>query len=134
MRLTQRLLHKKGFTLIELIMTIVLVGVIFIPLSLLMMEQIQGTFQSEARVTALNLARLEVSRVNNTDYALINSAFIPNYEGYNYDLTKTVTYVQGGPFTAESLKKIEISITETGSADVLVELITYITRNVTYGI
>ena len=134
MRLMKRLPRKEGVTLIELIMTIVVVGVIFIPLSLLMMEQVQGTFQSETRITALNLARLEASRVNNTNYTSISSTFIPNYQGYSYDLTRTVSYEQGGPATPESLKKIEISVTESGSADVLVELITYIARNITYGI
>ena len=134
MRSMKRLLHKKGVTLIELIMTIVVVGVIFIPLSLLMMEQVQGTFQSETRITALNLARLEASQVNNTDYTSISSVFIPNYQGYSYDLTRTVSYEQGGPAIPESLKKIEISVTESGSANVLVKLVTYIARNVTYGI
>jgi len=119
----------KGFTLIELIMTIVVVGLIALPLSLSLTAQVQGTVGSGAYTTALNLARFEMEKVNNLAYASISSASFSNYQGYAYNVTRTVSEQTSG---TEGLKTITVSVTKTGSATVLVSLTTYIAKNVTY--
>ncbi len=121
---------KKGFTLIELIMTIVVVGLIALPLELSLNAQINGTVQSGAYTTAINLARFEMEKVNNLAYASISSASLPNYNGYAYDVTRTVAYAQGNAGSTESLKQITVSVTQAGSATVLASLTTYIAKNV----
>jgi len=128
------LCHKKGFTLIELIMTIVVVGIISVPLSLLVSQHVDSVFQSKDYTLALNLARLEMETVNNMSYdnIMIGSFNDPNYKGYDYDMTRTVAFAQQSG--SESLKEIRLEITKSGSATVLVSLVTYLARNVSYGI
>jgi len=120
---------KKGFTLIELIMTIVVVGLIALPLSLSLTAQVQGTVKSGIDTTALNLARFEMEKVNNLAYASISSASFSNYQGYAYDVTRTVSEQTSG---SEGLKTVTVSVTQAGSATVLASLTTYIAKNVTY--
>jgi len=129
-------LKAKGFTLIELIMTIVVVGIIAVPLSLLLSQHIQGVFDSADYTLANNLARFEMEVVNNLVYTNITSANIYPYQGYDYTVTRTVTYAQGSASTAESLKKVVIDVKKSGSisATVLTSLVTYIAKNVGYGL
>lgn len=134
-RLLRKLSHKsKGFTLIELIMTVVLVGIAAVPLSLMVFQHIQSVYTSRDFTLARNLARFEMEVVNNTNYPSIASASYSNYQGYDFDVTRTVTFVQGTDASAESLKKITVSVTRHDSATVLVNLITYIAKNVSYGL
>lgn len=129
-----RLRHKTGFTLIELIMTIVVVGIVSIPLSLLVSAHIRSVFNSADNTLARELARFEMEKVNNTSYASISSANTSNYEGYTFDITRTVTYAQGDASSTESLKKIVVDVKKSGSAAILVSLMTYIAKNVGYGL
>lgn len=131
-----RLHHKKGFSLIELIMTIVVVGIAAIPLSLLIVEHTRSVFQSEEYAMVVNLARFEMERVNNMPYGniTIGTTVFSNYQGYDYDITRTVSYAQGGAVSTESLKEIRVEVKKGGEAGVLVELITYLTKNINYGL
>lgn len=134
MKLIPRLRPKAGLTLVELIMTIVVVGIVAVPISLFISRNTESVFYCEDLTIALNLAKFEMERVNNLTYANIISDSFPNYQGYNYNVTRSVTYVQGSGATPESLKKITVSVTKTGSASVLVSLVTYIAKNVSYGL
>ena len=133
---TKNVTHRwsKGFTLIELVMTIVVVGIVAVPLSLLLSEHIRSLFQSEDYTMATNLARLDMEKVNNLAYANVATASSPNYNGYNCDIIRTVTYAQGTQLTPESLKQIRVDVRKTGSATVLVSLVTYLARNISYGL
>lgn len=115
-------------------MTIVVVGIVSIPLSLLVCEYIRSVFNSADNTLARELARFEMEKVNNTSYAGISSANTSNYEGYTFDIVRTVTYAQGNAGSAESLKKIVVDAKKSGSAAILASLITYIAKNVGYGI
>ncbi len=134
MKLIPRLRPKAGFTLVELIMTIVVVGIVSVPISLFIARNIESVFYCEDLTTALNLAKFEMEKINNLTYINIINASFPNYEGYNYNLTRSVTYAQGSGTTPESLKKITVTVTKAGSASVLTSLVTYIANNVTYGL
>jgi len=127
---------KKGFTLIELVMTIVIMGIVAVPLSLFIAEQVEDVFYSEGLTEAVNLARCEMEVVSNTAYADLatGTTVLNNYRGYNYNLTKAISYVYGGDATAESLKQVVITVTRSGSAVTLSRIVTYIAKNVTYGL
>ena len=65
-----RLIHilprkKKSFTLVELIITIIIVGIISIPLSLMLVQHVEGVFESTEQTVTINLARLEMERLKN---------------------------------------------------------------------
>lgn len=122
---------REGFTLIELVMTIVVVGIVSIPLSLLVGRHLQSTFKSGDYTTAMNLARFEMEKVNNMDYANIGNN---SSSDDGYDIIRTVTYAQGDAFSLESVKQVRVDVTKTGSPAVLFNLVTYLAKNVNYGI
>lgn len=134
MRSARRSRHKRGFTLVELIMTIVLIGITAVPLSLMVVQHIQSVYISHDYAVARNLARFEMEVVNNTAYASIASASFPNYRGYNYDVNRNVTFAQGNSSSSESLKRVAVSVTRHGSAAALFNSVTYIAKNVNYGL
>lgn len=129
-----KLSHKKrAFSLIELIMTIVVVGIIALPVSITLSRHIQSVFISQDYTLALDLARFEMEKIINTAYASIaigttNSA---NYLGYAYDLTTVVSETVSG---SEAYKTISVSAKKAGSATVLVTLKSYLVKNVTWGL
>ena len=115
-------------------MTIVVVGIVAIPLTLFIGQQIQSAYQSQDYSMAINLARFEMERVKKMSYNSISTATFPNYQGYAYDVVRTVNFVQGSAVTAESMKSVRVQVSKTGSVPILVDSSTYITRNVSYGI
>lgn len=120
-----------GFTLIELVMTIVVTSIIAIPLSVSLSQHIQSVFQSQDYTMAVELGRYEMERVNKiTNWNNIVSA--PPYSLYNYDIIRTVTLIANTP--PERLKKIQVDVRETGSATAIITFITYIAQNVNYGL
>lgn len=127
-------LKKRGFTLIELVTTIIVVGIIAIPLSITISQQIQSVANSGDYNTALNLARFEIEKVNNLNYTNINSATFSNYQGYPYDVNRIVSYAQGNGTSNESLKQVTVEVNKSGNATVLVRLITYIAKNIGFGL
>ena len=101
---------KKSFTLVELVMTIVVVSILWVPLSLMVFQYIESYVYSENVTSSLQLVRLEMEELFTMDYDNIDSAVFPQYKGYPYDLNRTVSYVAGDAFSSESLKKIEVII------------------------
>ncbi|MDD5691272.1 MAG: type II secretion system protein [Candidatus Omnitrophica bacterium] len=134
MRLIQKSPRRKprAFTLIELIMTIVVISIVALPISVTMAKHVQSVFQSQDITMAINLARLDLEQVNNTPYNSIASANIPNYQGYGYDLVRTVYFINGSTYSQESTKKITVQVSKAGSATVLAKLVTYISKNIRY--
>ncbi len=115
-------------------MTIVVVGITAVPLSLLVSQHLESLVQSQDYTLAVNLARFEMEKVNNLSYNNIASVSSPNYQGYNYDISRIVTYVQGNDLSPESMKKILVEARKAGQSTVLVSLVTYLTKNVAYGL
>ncbi|MBU0548187.1 MAG: type II secretion system GspH family protein [Candidatus Omnitrophica bacterium] len=134
MRLIKSFRKKRAFSLIELIMAIVVVGIVALPVSITLAKHVQSVFVSQDYTTALNLARFDMEQVFNTAYASVSSASFSNYQGYAYNLSRTVTYAYGDAGTPESLKLISVSVTKAGSGVVLVTLKSYIAKNVTLGL
>ena len=125
---------RQGFTLIELIMAIAVIGIIGLPISVTLGKHVQSVFLSQDYTTALNLARLDMEQALSTDYDSLGSASFSNYQGYAYDLDRNVSYAQGNWWSQESLKLVVVSVTKAGSADALVTLKTYVAKNVTSGL
>ena len=134
MRLILRLPRRslKAFTLIELIMTIVVVSLVAIPISITLSKHVQSVFISQDVAMANNLARLDLEQMNNTAYASIVSATLNSYQVYSYNLTRTVAFVNGTSLTAESTVKVTEQVVRSGSAIVLTVLTTYISKNIRY--
>lgn len=125
---------RKGFTLIELVMTMVVFGIVAIPLSLTIYEYTEGAFSFQESIMAHHLGRAEMERVLKMPYTSMSTASFPGYKGYNYDVTRTVTYVYGSGASAESLKQIQVDVRKSGKVTILASFVTYFSRNVTYGL
>ena len=126
--------NNKAFTLIEMVMTLVIIGILAAPVGLMIGQQFEGVFFSQDSHEAMNLARFEMERVKKMSYASIITASLSNYQGYPYDITRTVSFVQGNAGSAESLKQVVVDVRRSGSAAILFSLRTYIARNVLYGL
>jgi len=126
-----------GITLIELIMTMVVIGVVVIPSAVFLAESIRGVFRAEDTVAATNIARMEMERLYNLSYDSVALAVgtdtTLNYQNTLYDLRciKTQTTTNG-----ESIKQVIIEVYPAGLAGnanyLLTKLISYRTENVLY--
>lgn len=127
--------YKRSFTLIELVMTIVIVSIIAIPLALTVSRYIESTFESTDYTIAQQLARLEMEKVNNLPYgSIITSSFLPYPANSSYDVIRTVNFAHGNATSQESTRRVVVEVRRAGSSTNLVRLITFISRNVVFGI
>ncbi len=135
MNLNRQSQKRKGFTLIELIMTLVVVGIISLPLAILLVRHVQSTFQSNDYAMATGLGQFEMERIKKTPYVNIalGTTTLNNYQGYNYTVDRIVALVPGGN-AQESLKQVTITVKRSGSLTILVSFTTYIAQNVLYGV
>ncbi|GEM_PF-1013298 len=132
-RLIPRLsLNERAFSLVELIITIIVLAIIAVPLSLLLSSHISGTLRSEELALANNLARFEMEVLYNMPYEKIENAYFARYQGYNLDVARTVDYVHGSSLSEESTKKIIAETRKPGSPEAFARYVTYISKNINY--
>ncbi len=131
MKLVKLFRKKSAFTLIELMMTIVVVGIVALPISVTLAKHVQSVFVSQDYTSALNLARFEMEKIINTTYTSVASVATNNYQGYAYNVATTVAETISG---LQAYKIITVSVTKAGSSTVLVTLKNYIVKNVTWGL
>ena len=126
---------KKGYTLIELIMAIVIMGVLLTVLASTYNQIVVSVAMRSNIAKAIDLSRMEFSIVNSISYSdatLANgyNTLTNNYQGSGYDLRRTVTYKYGSDVDAQSLKSIVVTIYSGGN--VILSTETYRAKNVTY--
>ena len=119
---------RRGFSLIEIIITILIIAIFISVIALVFQEIVKGLGFSGDTVKALSLARLELSKVNNLSFTDLTLAdgynnTTSNYESSSYDLNRLVSIV---PSTSNNLKKVTISIYPSATTSVLAKLITYV--------
>ena len=110
----------KGFTLIELIMTIVLVGIVSIAAAVFLSDYLQGTASLRKEIPATSLARMEMERVSNLNFADIELQKYEKYENYPYELVRGVEYLKG---TDEKVKQITVDVYTLGGVDLLCSVV-----------
>jgi len=125
---------KRSFTFIEIIMTVVILGVIAAAVGRFAIELAISSSRSKEYTTAMNLARMEMEVVNNLAYANITSLTTNSYDNYPFTVVRTVSYVFGDDLSAESLKQVLVQVRKDGSTDNLATLHTYIAKNTTIGL
>mgnify|MGYP001565770134 CR=1 FL=1 len=130
--------NRKGFTLIELIVSIVIAGIILISFTASYRQIIMGLVYDSDLSKAIGLSQLEFSIANGisyTDAALANgyNNLTFNYQGSGYDVRRQVSYDFGSDVSTQSLKRITITVYKTGSASAIMSTVTLRAKNVTYG-
>ncbi len=131
--------RSRGFTLIELIMIIVIGAVLTIGIVKFTHQQIKDSTKMRDYLTALNLARLKMSIVNNTDYASMvasTSTTLPAEASFPGFITQRVVSAEttGAP-NGVKYKRIDIKVDYTGGTftNPIIWLITYRESNITFG-
>lgn len=120
--------QKRGFSLIEFIMTITVLGLVLIPLGVMSIEFTRGLVYSRNLGAPEGLTKIEMAKVNNLAYDNLTLAdgydnTTVNYEGYPYDLRRTVNYVSG---SGNLLKNVQLRVYLAGkTTNPLVNAITY---------
>ena len=140
----------RGLTLVELVVSISVAGLIGIPVGMILSEQLEAALRARHQTVAMNLARYEMERLDSlndfchADLTVNSPSGIPlgSYLGYPYTLTRIVWCQPGSncasncasPLNANNgIKRIEIQVTKSGSTNVLATLISYRTKYVLFG-
>jgi len=158
-----RCAEQRGLTLVELVITISLAGIIGVPAGIILSRQLDSALRARDASVAMSLARQEMERLDSlvdgsdpdtaffctTDLTLGTSGPTP-IAGYpRYSLTRIVSCQTpssscacscsgacgtGLPTNARNdVKRIEVWITRSGSSEVLASLVTYRTKYVLFG-
>ena len=118
-----------GFSLVELLVTVVLAGIIFLAMVPLFVSVLKKTSTDTRRVVATNLAQARVDKVKMLAYADItpdnlnsatfaagqfNTSFTPAKGGLPYTITTTVTTPT--PTAAPPYKTIAVTVSRSGDS------------------
>ena len=138
----------RGLTMVELALTIGLLGIIGIPTGLLLGEHLRAALTSQDSTMAMQLARYEMESLDSFNNFFTSPAIncpgggsrttiIPFYQGYPYDLTRQVSCLLGDCCSTatdqQGVKRIQVTVTKSGSGDSLARLISYRTKCVCFG-
>ena len=107
----------KGFTFIELIMIIVIVGIAVVPLIQMFTTSLKGSADAESNSIALELAQDKMEETKQLGFAATSSTsgtFASPFTAYSYQVT--VSYVDqnfAASGSATNYKKVEVKVTHT---------------------
>jgi prepilin-type N-terminal cleavage/methylation domain-containing protein len=130
-------IKKRGFTLIEVILSVVLIAII-VPAGVVALSNLSHTVGFYQRVSqAINIAKDQMSIVNRlpfNDPTLANGKNIvsQNYQNSSFNVTRTVNNVFGNDNNAEVLKRIMVKVQDT-MTNVSFTLYTLRAKNVVFG-
>ena len=150
-----RLRRRLGLTLVELVITISLAGIIGVPVGIILSRQLDSALRARDYAVAMSLARAEMERVDSASdvaaFCNLNSTAPAPVSGYPaYTVERVVACqtagsncncgctgacgVGGTPTSARNdIKRIEVRLTKSGSTDRLATLATYRTKYVLFG-
>lgn len=116
---------QHGFTIIELLMTIIIAAIIVIPTSVVIYESVCKTFLPEHFTIASSLLKSETERVTNLRFNDVTNEGPTSYTGDFSDYSYQVSfyYVRADNLNIQSpnptdYKRIQITILHTGFPDV----------------
>jgi len=125
--------HKKTFTLIELVMTMVIASIVLVPLSVVIYESVINTFLPEYYTIASTLLEQETERIQAKRFPEVLAETV-SFTGSFSDYTSTVSfyYVTGAALNTESMistdyKRVKVIISRSGFPSI--EGITLVTDN-----
>lgn len=128
---------KRGWTLVELVVTLGLTGLLAIPLGNVFAQLVEGTLEDHEQAVVMNLARARLEEVNSLPYADVVTLSSPlsNYRGFPYDLQQTVaTQTPTDGSSSASIKRITVTVVRTGTTSPpLARVVTYRANGVASG-
>lgn len=133
----------RGLTLIELVLTLGLLGILGIPSGIILSEHLLGALSSQDTHRALQLARSEMEQLDafNNFFApalALGTTVIPNYSGAPYTLTRVVSCEAGNcsntALASQGIKRIRVTVAPISDPSrILAQMISYRTKHVQFG-
>lgn len=84
-------MNEKGFTLVEVLISVAIVGIAFVAIMLSFSQSYKVTWQSEERAVANNFAKEQLEVLKRYDNSGVNLSIPSPYTRYYKDITYTVT-------------------------------------------
>jgi len=127
--------NKKAITLIELIITIVLISIFILPTAKLFQQAIETLNYCNNSAMANNLLRMEMSVINNLAYSdpTLSDGYNnteTDYQGYGFILRRQVSIVAD---TTNAIKMVLVSVLRPAGNEVIVQAATYVGQNIVFG-
>lgn len=129
---------RRGFSLVELILVIILSAILGIPVAMLISEQIRLSLRARDASMAMSLARMELERLeslNNFCHADLNiaSTTMASYAGQPFTLFRNVVCQFGNcasncatpSNTNNGVKRIDITVARTGTTEIVATVQAY---------
>ena len=146
---------QMGLTLVELVITISLAGIIGVPVGIILSRQLDSALRARDYAVAMSLARAAMEQVDSASdlpaFCNLNSTVPAPVSGYPaYTVERVVACqttgstcncgcsgacgtVAGAASARNDIKRIEIRLTKSGSGERLATLVTYRTKYVLFG-
>lgn len=102
---------EEGFTLIEIMITLVIMSIGLMALAGLQISAIRGNAFSKRLTTAISIAQSRLEQVKNTPYANIQSESSTQVTESNLNFTRQVTVTNNSPLP--NTKRVEVAVTWT---------------------
>ena len=127
--------RQDGITLIELIVTIVLLAIVILPTAKLFQQLVETMNYCNNKAMANNLLRNEMSLINNLSFSgpALTDGYdntTADYEGYGFNLRRQVNIVTG---TNNAIKRVVVGLTHPSTSAVIAQAATYVAQNVSFG-
>ena len=114
-------MNKRGFSLLELVLAIVIIGMCIIPIALKHQQAAQGSYQTKVLTIATALAEGEIEEVIGSGFSAASdvslTSFDSPFDDYSYQIT--VHYVEGDDLdtsvdpTTTDYKNIEVQVSHS---------------------
>ena len=130
-------MKRKAYTLVELIIAIVIAGIVLVSVANGYRMMVEAMVKSSNIAKAINLSENEFAIVNAISYTNATLAngynnLTSNYQSSGFDLRRQVSYDSGTDATAQSLKRITITIYKSGSGTPIISVVCLRAKNITY--
>lgn len=123
---------KNGFTLIELIISIIVISICVIPIAVMYQQALQGSLETKVLTVATSLAEEKMEEILRLGYSGISNVGLNNFpkpfDDYNYEVI--VHYVEASDLdtsvdpTETDYKNIEVQVTHAIQTVTLTSLLT----------
>ncbi len=123
---------EKGFTFIEILMTLTVIALLFVPIMQLFSNSLYSTNDNLEAITAMNLAQSEMERVINLNYTKdqlrkLGTEIIPPVDKPALELNKTLWRVKRETIEESDPLEVHVSVYKEGQPEkTMVRLVTLI--------
>ena len=119
--------RNEGFTLIEVLITLVILSVGLLALAGLQISAIKGNANSKRMTMAVSISEKKIEQIKHTSYTSIQSESAQQFFDGGISFTRQVIMADNNPF--QNTKKIDITVTwKDGSKSHTVPLSTIISQ------